>query len=310
MSYDRILFTDGGASPNPGPGGWGVVSIDPASGETTDLSGGEKESTNNRMELTAAIKALESLALGSRVQLVTDSKYLRQGMTEWLPRWIDNGWKRKVGKKLEPVKNEDLWRRLHELEKRHQVTWSWIKGHAGHEHNERADELATREIEKRTALETASQPTREPADFEVFLKITCNKTKGAWAAQVDTSSGKQEVLTGRRDGVSANQLDLEAAAAVLEHLPRGTVAFHTGSDYLRRGATEWVASWKRSGWTTKAGTPVQNRALWQKLDDILRTRRAGGKPVTWPKEPAAKETLEALYPIAKEVQQGTREPTH
>ncbi len=138
-----VIYTDGGCSGNPGPGGWGAVLI---YGEhRKELSGGETETTNNRMELTAAIEALNALKRPQRVELHTDSQYVRQGITEWIDGWKRNGW-RTAQKK--PVKNADLWQALDLARERHDVTWKWVKGHAGDEGNERADELATAAIAK------------------------------------------------------------------------------------------------------------------------------------------------------------------
>ena len=131
------IWTDGACSGNPGPGGWGAIL---RFGETSkELSGGEPHTTNNRMELLAAISALETLKRPCGVDLHTDSQYLRQGVTGWIHGWKRNGW-RTADKK--PVKNEDLWRRLDEAAARHEIEWRWVKGHAGEELNERADELA------------------------------------------------------------------------------------------------------------------------------------------------------------------------
>jgi ribonuclease HI len=131
-------FTDGACRGNPGPGGWGVVLK--AGGQVKELSGGEPATTNNRMELKAAIEALAALKKKPcRVALYTDSNYVRSGITEWLPAWRARGW-RTADKK--PVKNQDLWEALSALAAQHEVTWHWIKGHSGHPENERADELA------------------------------------------------------------------------------------------------------------------------------------------------------------------------
>ena len=139
---ELFAYTDGACSGNPGPGGWGVLLIaregDAVVREST-LSGGEALTTNNRMELMAAISALETLSRPSRLTLITDSAYVKNGVTEWMGGWKRNGWKTSANK---PVKNDDLWRRLDAARGRHQVTWAWIKGHAGHPENERADELA------------------------------------------------------------------------------------------------------------------------------------------------------------------------
>ena len=135
---DKIeIFTDGACSGNPGPGGWGVVLR--WRGYEKELYGGEPDTTNNRMELTAAIRGLEALKRGSRAALYTDSKYVKDGITEWIARWKSNGWKTSSRK---PVKNADLLRRLDEALQDHKVDWHWIKSHAGHAENERADALA------------------------------------------------------------------------------------------------------------------------------------------------------------------------
>ena len=138
MTVDRVeIHTDGACSGNPGPGGWGAVLA--YKGHEKELSGGEAMTTNNRMELMAAIAALESLKRACVVDLYTDSQYLRSGVTQWLANWKARGW-RTADKK--PVKNEDLWRRLDEARARHEVSWHWVKGHAGHVENERVDALA------------------------------------------------------------------------------------------------------------------------------------------------------------------------
>lgn len=132
-----IIYTDGACKGNPGPGGWGVLLS--YKGARKEFYGGEKETTNNRMELIAAIQGLEALNRACRVELNTDSKYVLQGITEWLPNWKKRGWKTAGNK---PVKNEDLWRRLDAARGRHTIEWKWVKGHSGHPENERADELA------------------------------------------------------------------------------------------------------------------------------------------------------------------------
>ncbi|WP_090876421.1 ribonuclease HI [Bauldia litoralis] len=131
------VWTDGACSGNPGPGGWGAVMK--SNGHEKDLSGGEALTTNNRMELMAAIAALEALKRPSTVDLHTDSQYLRGGIMGWIHGWKKNGWKTSARK---PVKNVDLWQRLDALREKHEVRWHWVKGHAGNEANERADQLA------------------------------------------------------------------------------------------------------------------------------------------------------------------------
>jgi ribonuclease HI len=135
-------YTDGACSGNPGPGGWGAILVAKRGDtvlRTRELSGGEPQTTNNRMELLAAINALETLERPARVTVVTDSTYVKNGVTQWIHGWKRNGWKTSQKK---AVKNDDLWRRLDEAQVRHDVTWEWVKGHAGHDMNERADELA------------------------------------------------------------------------------------------------------------------------------------------------------------------------
>lgn len=138
-----VVHTDGACRGNPGPGGWGALLV--YGDHRRELCGGEAHTTNNRMELLAAIRALESLRQPCRVQLYTDSNYVRQGITDWLPRWQKNGW-RTSGRK--PVKNADLWQQLDALNQKHEVAWHWVKGHAGDPGNEAADALANRGIDE------------------------------------------------------------------------------------------------------------------------------------------------------------------
>ena len=136
------IHTVGACSGNPGPGGWGALLLHGTTEK--DLSGGESLTTNTRMELMAAIRALESLKKPCRIALYTDSQYVQKGITEWLPGWIRKGWKNSKG---EPVKNQDLWQRLQEASSSHRIEWKWVKGHAGHAENERVDALARRAAE-------------------------------------------------------------------------------------------------------------------------------------------------------------------
>ncbi len=137
------IFTDGACRGNPGPGGWGVLLH--WNGHERELSGGELLTTNNRMELMAAIKGLEALSGASRVIITTDSQYVMKGITEWMPNWIRRGWKTAARK---PVKNVDLWKQLNSALQRHDVEWAWVKGHAGHQGNEKADDLANQGIDQ------------------------------------------------------------------------------------------------------------------------------------------------------------------
>lgn len=138
-----VAHTDGACRGNPGPGGWGVLLE--CGSRSRELCGGEPETTNNRMELMAAIRALEALTESCRVELYTDSVYVKSGITEWLPNWRRRGWRTASRK---PVKNQDLWQRLSTAADRHDIDWRWVKGHAGHEGNERADALANQGLEE------------------------------------------------------------------------------------------------------------------------------------------------------------------
>lgn len=140
------LFTDGACSGNPGPGGWGCVLR--WRGNERELSGAELQTTNNRMELTAAIRGLEALKRPSSVRLTTDSQYLVKGVTEWLPGWVRRGWKTSSGG---GVLNRDLWERIGELSRIHRIQWVWVRGHAGHPENERCDRLAREAIARLVA---------------------------------------------------------------------------------------------------------------------------------------------------------------
>lgn len=139
---ELFAYTDGACSGNPGPGGWGALLVAKSGDEVLkerELKGGEAETTNNRMELLAAITALEVLEKPTKITVITDSAYVKNGVTGWIHGWKRNGWRTSSKK---PVKNVDLWQRIDEAQARHDVTWEWVKGHAGHPENERADELA------------------------------------------------------------------------------------------------------------------------------------------------------------------------
>ena len=146
MTPQVVIHTDGACSGNPGPGGWGAVLH--FRDQEKELWGGELANTNNRMELMAAIQALEALKKPCKVELHTDSQYVQKGIHEWIHGWKRRGW---LTADKKPVKNDDLWRRLDEARQRHEVKWRWVKGHAGHEFNERADALARRGLQETLA---------------------------------------------------------------------------------------------------------------------------------------------------------------
>ena len=136
-----VIFTDGACHGNPGPGGWGALLR--FSHHEKEMSGSENDTTNNRMELTAAIKALDALKRSCRVDIYTDSQYVRRGITEWMEKWKTKGWKTA---KKKPVKNQELWRALDRAVEKHEITWHWVRGHTGHRENERVDRLARRAL--------------------------------------------------------------------------------------------------------------------------------------------------------------------
>jgi ribonuclease HI len=269
------VYTDGGASPNPGPGGWGVVILRD-DGEPEELSGGETRTTNNRMELTAALRALEAVPADVPLRLVTDSQYLRNGVTRWLTGWIARGWRRAGG---HPVENEDLWRRLAARTAGRAVRWEWTRGHAGDRWNQRADRLAAAEIQRHyDERAPAAEPAGAPDEAEVFLRVSSDGRRSGWAALVREAGGAERRASGALAGATANRAEVLAAAAVLGSLPEGArVAVFTPSDYLRNGASRWLPAWRRRGWTTKEGRPVANRDAWERLAAALAARE-----VRWP----------------------------
>lgn len=145
---DVHLFTDGACSGNPGPGGWAFILRHDKTGKEREASGGEANTTNNRMELTAVIKGLEALSRSCRVQLFTDSNYVGKGLSEWMPKWKKNNWRRGSRGQDGPVKNVELWQELDRLAARHEIHFHWIAGHSGHPENERCDELAVEASQK------------------------------------------------------------------------------------------------------------------------------------------------------------------
>jgi ribonuclease HI len=232
------------------------------------------------MELEAAVAALAYLdGRYDRcvVELHTDSRYLRQGITQWIDDWHARGWKTKNG---QPVKNQDLWRRLYELAHAHQVRWHWVKGHAGDPLNERVDRLAT---EARLGLVGPQQtvtpsPAKPSTHAQLSIGVSCRGSKGpgAWAV-VLASDGQRRTLKGRETQTTSNSLALKAATEGLR--ARGearAVTVCASSDYLIKGAGQWVTSWQQHGWRTKSGQAVQNRAEWEALLEAAKPHR-----VTW-----------------------------
>ena len=271
-THTVTIHTDGGCDPNPGPGGWAAIVH--CEDREVVLSGNAPHATNNQMEIEAAIAALAYLVgrYGRcRADLYTDSRYLRQGITEWIDGWFARGWKTKNG---QAVKNQPLWQRLAELAHAHEVQWHWVKGHAGHPLNERVDRLAA---QARAGLGCTGDPTPEGsapsptlsghAPVELSIGISClgSNGPGGWAVVIRDGE-RREVIKGRVEQITSNALYLTAAAQGLNVLrsARPVVVF-AASDYLIQGASEWAPAWQRRGWKTKRGDPVKNRALWEGL---------------------------------------------
>lgn len=256
------IYTDGGADPNPGPGGWGVVLIFESEGKvsTKELSGDAQDTTNNRMELTAAIEALRALKVPCEVEFYADSQYIVRGMTEWLPDWQRTNFKK--GK----VENADLWRALIAEAERHTIHWRWVKGHNGNKYNERADQLAT-------AAMPRTPEQAEPARSRIYTRVSCVGGVGAWAALIVQPDGER-LITGGEPKTTPNRLDLLAAIAALEALADGEPAqFFTANSYLHTGITQWVKGWKKYNWQKKTGGKVQYRDLWERLDALSARHR-------------------------------------
>jgi ribonuclease HI len=278
MGKPRVtIYSDGGCRPNPGTGGWGAILL--FEDGQKELSGGEKQSTNNRMELTAVISALDSLDEPYQVDFYTDSKYVKQGISEWMEGWIRKNWRTASG---QPVQNQDLWERLDAATQRHDISWKWVKGHAGHVYNERVDELATAEIERLTgktfARPAPEAPPESDAKFKVYVAAvySYDDQSGGWGAVVVGESGTEELRAAQRN-TTDNQLLLNASIRALESLAgKTTVAVYTDSEYLQKGMSQWITGWIKKGWKTASGQPVKNKELWERLH-----RAAQAHDVRW-----------------------------
>ncbi len=270
---DRVVvYTDGGCDPNPGRGGWGVAVVE-GKRVVRELSGGEEQTTNNRMELMAALEALRAFPPGTRVALHTDSTYVRSGITEWITNWRKRGWKTAAGQE---VKNQDLWRALDEAAAQHDVQWHWVRGHAGNEFNERADQLAAAAIAsaRRRQVHVAATLTNDATDEGVDLFSAAShapKTnRGAWAVVLRFGSVKK-VLSGKVEAASANRMSLLAVIEGLRALKRAVpVRVFCANDYVIDGATRWLPAWQARDWRTADGKEVGNRDLWEQLAPLLR----------------------------------------
>jgi len=260
MADKVIIYSDGGADPNPGIGGWAAV-LKFGRHEKV-LSGNEPTTTNNRMELMAAIAALNALKRRSTVEFHTDSEYLRKGITKWIDGWASRNWKNKQGK---PISNIDLWQRLWPLVKEHEINWHWVKGHAGDEMNERVDALAR---QARLEITPAEQISADVP--RLYLRSSCkgNPGPGGWGVVLEIDD-ETEQNSGSETRTTNNRMEVTAAIEGLLLLPRGSaVQIFTTSDYLFQGASRWIHGWRSRKWLKKDGNPVANVDLWQALDKL------------------------------------------
>lgn len=252
---DVVIYTDGGADPNPGIGGWAAILL---YGEHEKvLTGNDPASTNNRMELTAAIAALEVLKRPCTITFYTDSEYLRKGITEYIEKWAAKNWK--------DVQNPDLWQQLWPLVQKHTIEWHWVKGHAGNEYNERVDLLARKARLEITPLEQIS-----PDIPRLYLRSSCkgNPGPGGWGVVLEQGDDTTQA-SGTAVKTTNNRMELQAAIEGLLLLPPGsTVQIFTTSDYLYQGITQWIHGWRRRNWQKKDDQPVVNADLWQALDHL------------------------------------------
>ncbi len=254
-----------------------------------ELSGHEDMTTNNRMELAAAIEALRSLSAPHHVELVTDSTYLRNGITAWLDGWKKNGWK--TASKT-PVKNRDLWQALDMELRRHEVRWTWTKGHANDPWNERADRLASQ------AIGSPALPLDDFDAVHLFIAIAYSGKRGigSWAVVLNWR-GTEKQVSGRVTGLTPNHLHIVSAIEGLRQLKRRSrIHLYTVSSYLKDGATTWVRAWKARGWTTRDGHPVHHRETWLTLESLLSRHEVHWHVV---EEKTAPEALRLAKTIAR-----------
>lgn len=256
------IYTDGACNPNPGPGGWGAVLFYGDEKQPVELSGGAADSTNNRMELTAAIEAFKSLSEPHQVEIFTDSKYLKKGITQWVSRWLQHNWRTRD---RAGVKNQDLWEDLVDQTRRHTVHWQWLKGHADNRWNDKADALA------RGAIQKKALPLKDDTAIHIFTAVSFhNKTGiGGWCA-VLRYKRFVKVLSGSVPKTTGNRMHLMAAIKGLSAIKKAhPIHLYTYSGYLKDGASAWIRKWSSGGWQTKEGTSVRHRDLWTRLSHLV-----------------------------------------
>ena len=255
-----VIYTDGGSDPNPGIGGWAAILR--FGKHEKALKGNDPESTNNRMELTAAIRALEALKRPCDITFYTDSEYLRKGITESIEGWAAKNWQ----KKGKPIQNADLWQTLWPLVKTHQIEWHWVKGHAGNEYNERVDKLA-----RAARLQITPGDVIDPNMPRLYLRSSCkgNPGPGGWGVVLEEGDDTEQV-SGSEPQTTNNRMEITAAIeGILLLSPGIEVQVFTTSDYLYQGITQWIRNWRKRNWMKKGGEqPIANSDLWQALDKL------------------------------------------
>jgi len=270
---DVIIYTDGACSGNPGPGGWAAILKHPVSGEVKKISGGDPNTTNNRMELKGAIEGLRTLKPNKRwrVHLVSDSQYLIHGLTQWIKGWIANDWRRGKKPNSEPVKNADLWIELHELSLRHDMTYEHVLGHAGHPENEEWDRLAVAEIGKLAPLpkRTDSLESLARADVVIHVHGTClgSEGPGGWAAIVQSTKQREpHRISGSAAQTTSNRMELTAVMEALRTLEPTRLRVHvlSSNGYAIDGLSKWMMGWHSKGWPSK----IKHTDLWRPLYDL------------------------------------------
>ncbi|MDX1616887.1 MAG: ribonuclease HI, partial [Candidatus Promineifilaceae bacterium] len=252
-----IIYTDGGADPNPGIGGWAAILR--FGRHEKVLTGNAPNTTNNRMELTAAVEALRALNRSVRVDLHTDSEYLRKGITEWIDKWVAKEWRQKG--KLRA--NADLWQELLGLTKQHEIEWHWVRGHSGNRLNERVDRLA-----REARLEITPHTELPEGAPRLYVRASCkgNPGPGAWGAVLE-HNGETVQWSGTEASTTNNRMELMAVVEGLAKLDDGAaVQIVTTSDYVFQGATKWIYGWRRRDWKKRDGRPVSHGDLWQAID--------------------------------------------
>lgn len=255
------IYSDGGADPNPGIGGWAAILRSGAREKV--ITGNASYATNNRMELTAAIAALKALNRPCQVTFYTDSEYVRLGITEWIENWAQKNWHTEGGK---DVANADLWRELWSLSKEHQIEWHWVRGHSGDPLNERVDALARQAREQITPQVTVSDDAPR-----LFLRASCKGApgQGGWGVVLERK-GQTTQFSGSEPQTTNNRMELRAAIEGLKRLPQGAaVQVITTSDYVFQGATRWIHGWRKRDWQKRGGQTIANDDLWRELDQLM-----------------------------------------